>query len=149
MSIQRVLIVDDDPLSREFLTEAVRSLGLDAESVADGETGLGRARAKQFDLVLTDLRMPGMDGLQLIGEITKHCPELLNREAIGVGARTTRVLTQAHLEVYFEYVLSEFGESVAALRKQGIDSIVPLVVASAGGGIHDFCCHTKLSSNMI
>lgn len=66
MSIHRILIVDDDNLSREFLAEAVSSLGLQADAVASGREALERLDTKDFDLVLTDLRMPGMDGIELI-----------------------------------------------------------------------------------
>ncbi len=71
MSIQRVLIVDDDSLSREFLTEAVRSLGFQAESASSGEQALERVRRRGIDLVLTDLRMPGMSGVDLVRELGK------------------------------------------------------------------------------
>jgi DNA-binding NtrC family response regulator len=76
MSIQRILLVDDDPLSREFLTEAACQLGYQVEAVADGPQGLERARKKHFDAVLTDLRMPGMDGLELIQRLAETCPGL-------------------------------------------------------------------------
>lgn len=66
MSIHRILIVDDDTLSREFLTEAVSSLGLTAESVPSGDEAVERLRKSSYDLVLTDLRMPGMDGIELV-----------------------------------------------------------------------------------
>ena len=76
MAIQRVLIVDDDSLSREFLTEAVRSLGYKVEAVDDGARALERARSGQFDLVLTDMRMPGMDGIDLVRRLGSECPGL-------------------------------------------------------------------------
>ncbi len=76
MAIQRVLIVDDDPLSREFLSEAVKALGFDTEAVAGGAQGLERARTKHFDLVFTDLRMPQMDGIEFIRELARACPGL-------------------------------------------------------------------------
>ncbi|MBC8451151.1 MAG: sigma-54-dependent Fis family transcriptional regulator [Planctomycetes bacterium] len=66
MSIQRVLIVDDDNLSREFLAEAAASLGLQVDAVFNGREALDRLSKKDYDLVLTDLRMPGMDGIELI-----------------------------------------------------------------------------------
>ena len=58
MSIQRVLIVDDDPLSREFLAEAVGSLGFSVDQAASGEEALTTITHKMPDLVLSDLRMP-------------------------------------------------------------------------------------------
>jgi DNA-binding NtrC family response regulator len=71
MPIQHVLVVDDDPLSREFLVEAVRALGLRASEASSGEEGLRRASEQAPDLVLTDLRMPGMDGLSLVERLNE------------------------------------------------------------------------------
>ncbi len=65
MTVQRILVVDDDPLSREFLTEAVQSLGYTAMAAASGEEALSRVADERPDLVLTDLRMSGMTGIEL------------------------------------------------------------------------------------
>ena len=66
MSIQRVLVVDDDNLSREFLAEATECLGLKVDTAIDGKQALELLSAQDYDLVLTDLRMPGMDGIELV-----------------------------------------------------------------------------------
>ena len=66
MAIQRVLVVDDDNLSREFLAEATEALGLKVDTAIDGKQALERLGAQDYDLVLTDLRMPGMDGIELV-----------------------------------------------------------------------------------
>lgn len=76
MPIQRVLIVDDDPLSREFLIEAVDSLGFTVDQAASAEDALDSIARKMPDLVLSDLRMPGMDGSQLIEAIGRQYPGL-------------------------------------------------------------------------
>lgn len=76
MPIQRVLIVDDDPLSREFLIEAVSSLGFTVDQAESGEEALTTVSYKMPDLVLSDLRMPGMDGSQLIEALNKQYPGL-------------------------------------------------------------------------
>jgi len=76
MSIQRVLIVDDDSLSREFMTEAVKALGYQVESATSGEGALELARRNEFDLVLTDLRMPGMTGVDLVGHFGREFPDV-------------------------------------------------------------------------
>ena len=76
MSIHHVLVVDDDALAREFLVEAVRSLGLRVSEASDGEQGLARARELTPDLVLTDLRMPGMDGVALVERLAAELPGL-------------------------------------------------------------------------
>ena len=76
MPFARILIVDDDPLSREFLTAAVGALGFETLDVASGREALDALVQKPADLVLTDLRMPGMDGLQLVEELGKSFPGL-------------------------------------------------------------------------
>src|SRR5688572_21117472 len=76
MSIQRILVVDDDNLSRQFLVEATKSLGLAVTSARDGNEGFESARANPPDLVLTDLRMPNADGLQLVPRLRAAVPGL-------------------------------------------------------------------------
>src|SRR5262245_3664020 len=76
MSIQRVLVVDDDSLSRDFLTEAVRSLGYQADAVVSGEAALERLSAREYHLVLTDLRMPGIGGVELVARVGREHPDL-------------------------------------------------------------------------
>ncbi len=76
MSIQHVLVVDDDRLSRQFLVEAVRSLGFAVTQAESGEAGLELARSSAPDLVLTDLRMPGTDGLALAETLQREMPAL-------------------------------------------------------------------------
>src|SRR5690606_36337592 len=76
LAFARILTVDDDPLSREFLTAAVGALGFETLDVASGREALDALVHKPADLVLTDLRMPGMDGLQLVEELGKSFPGL-------------------------------------------------------------------------
>ncbi len=76
MSIQRVLVVDDDSFSREVLTEAARSLGIQAASRTNGEEALEYARANSIDLVFTDLRMPGMNGVELVRRMNQEFPDV-------------------------------------------------------------------------
>jgi two-component system response regulator AtoC len=76
MTVQRILVVDDDPLSRQFLTEAVQSLGYTALAAQGGEEALERVAEAHPDLVLTDLRMPGVDGLTLTRELHQRWEEL-------------------------------------------------------------------------
>jgi two-component system, NtrC family, response regulator HydG len=76
MSIQRVLVVDDDHLSREFLSEAVTALGFTVDEAACAAEALEMIAEVAPDLVLTDLRMPGMDGSELVREIKRENPDL-------------------------------------------------------------------------
>jgi DNA-binding NtrC family response regulator len=76
MSIQRILVVDDDELSREFLVEAVAALGYQPIEAKSGEEALERATRTNPDLILTDLRMPGMDGVELVKRLQASAPGL-------------------------------------------------------------------------
>jgi DNA-binding NtrC family response regulator len=73
--IERVLIADDEPLSREFLCELLREKGHDVVSVEDGSEAIRLARESAFDLVITDLRMPGADGMAVLRDAKRACPE--------------------------------------------------------------------------
>ena len=66
---EKVLVVDDEPSMREFLEIMLSGEGYQIRTAASGEEGFEIYRAKRPDLVLTDVRMPGMSGLDLIREI--------------------------------------------------------------------------------
>ena len=68
----RILIVDDDSEFADGLAEHVRQLGYDASVAYDGQTGLDLFHKGDFRLVLTDLQMPGMDGMALLHAIKKQ-----------------------------------------------------------------------------
>ena len=76
MSIQNILVVDDDRLSRQFLVEAVNSLGYTAREADNGERALELVREEAPDLVLTDLRMPHKDGMALAEQLAEEQPSL-------------------------------------------------------------------------
>lgn len=64
-----VLVVDDDAALRRFLEDRLQFLGHHAETVADGEAALAAAARNRFDLVLLDLSMPGMGGLEVLDRL--------------------------------------------------------------------------------
>lgn len=72
----RVLVVDDEESVRELLTRTLRLAEYEVETVADGASGLERLRQGPCDLLIADLRMPGMDGLSLIREARRLHPQL-------------------------------------------------------------------------
>jgi signal transduction histidine kinase len=83
----RILIVDDEKPIRDFLYEALTRLGgFNVELAKDGEEALKKIEKENFDLVLTDMKMPKMDGLQLITEIAKSKPETLMVLLTGHGS---------------------------------------------------------------
>jgi len=63
-----VLVVDDEVTVREVLTRTLALAEYDVDTVSDGETALNRLRLQRYDLMIADLRMPGLDGMALIRE---------------------------------------------------------------------------------
>ena len=65
----RVLFVEDNQMNRRVIAEMLRAGGVEMDEAEDGPSGLAMIDANAYDLVLMDLRMPGMDGLTAIREI--------------------------------------------------------------------------------
>src|ERR1700690_2073777 len=65
-SAARVLVVDDNESERHALLQMVSSMGYVAEAARDGEEALEKLGSASFDVIVTDLMMPRMDGFQLL-----------------------------------------------------------------------------------
>jgi signal transduction histidine kinase/DNA-binding response OmpR family regulator len=76
MDVTRVLIIDDEPLIRRALADYLTECGFETVTAADGAEGLAQVRAEQFHVVLVDLRMPHVDGLEVIATLKAEQPEL-------------------------------------------------------------------------
>ncbi|MBU1571017.1 MAG: response regulator, partial [Proteobacteria bacterium] len=75
MSATKILIVDDEELIVRLLSMSLRSDGYQTVSAFSGEQGLEVFRAEAPDIVVTDIKMPGMDGLELLKRIKEINPE--------------------------------------------------------------------------
>ena len=71
-----ILVVDDDPSVGAVLQALVKQAGMQAVHVPSGEAALRAIDAQPIDLVVTDLRMPGMDGMTLLERIATAAPDL-------------------------------------------------------------------------
>ncbi|MCL7488198.1 MAG: sigma-54 dependent transcriptional regulator [Desulfobulbaceae bacterium] len=71
-----ILIVDDELSMREFLKILLEKDGHTVELAADAATALKLAADNDFDLVISDIRMPGMSGLEMLAELKKNQPDL-------------------------------------------------------------------------
>jgi DNA-binding NtrC family response regulator len=69
---RRILVVDDTPLICEHLRQILEPEGFEVETVGDGRTALDTLRARPFQLLITDLRMPDLDGVGLLTLVRKE-----------------------------------------------------------------------------
>ncbi len=72
----RVLVVDDEASIRDLLSKTLTMSDYDVDTAPDGRSALERMRLYPYDLLITDLRMPGMDGLAVIREARRYKADL-------------------------------------------------------------------------
>jgi two-component system response regulator HydG len=87
----RILVVDDEANARSALVELLREEGYSVEGAADGFKALGKLPEFAPDLVLTDLKMPGMDGIELLTKIQEHDRDTVVVVMTAFGAVETAV----------------------------------------------------------
>ena len=75
MSQARLLVVDDDPASCEAVAEALRAERYEVEVVRGGHAALALAKERVFDVVVSDIRMPDLDGLRLLRGLREGSPD--------------------------------------------------------------------------
>jgi DNA-binding NtrC family response regulator len=76
MPAEKILVVDDEQSMTQFLSIVLRKEGYSVATVNNGRDALEKVKTEGFDVVITDIKMPGMDGIQLLHGIKKHDPAL-------------------------------------------------------------------------
>ncbi len=71
-----ILVIDDKESMRGMLAETLSGEGYDVDTAADAKSGISRAREKKFDVVLTDLKLPEMDGIAVLSQLKETDPDL-------------------------------------------------------------------------
>lgn len=71
---KKILLVEDEDFIRELYTRQLTKVGFLVKSASDGQTGLNMLNAETFDLLLLDIMLPGMNGLQLLREFKTKNP---------------------------------------------------------------------------
>jgi putative nucleotidyltransferase with HDIG domain len=130
-----ILVADDDPKVRQFIGSVLRDLGCSFKEAADGEEAVVLIRERRFDVVICDICMPGMDGLEVMAEahrlwedmpfiiITGYDGEYSFDQVMAAGARdlVIKPFTHRELEIKLGRVLNESrltGENVRLLEEQ-------------------------------
>ena len=116
----RILVVDDEPTIREILCDFLRMEGFQVADAADGRLALAALEARPFDLIITDLKMPEMGGLELLALVRERHPDVVTLIMTGFG--TVETALQAMKSGAFDYVLKPFKvEEVVHTVKRALD----------------------------
>ena len=102
----KILITDDDGDLRELLEEAVRSWGYIVDVARDGEDALRKIRKERFDVVISDLMMPVMDGLELLERVKELDKDIL--VIIVTGYATIDTAVKAIESGAYDYITKPF-----------------------------------------
>lgn len=112
-----ILVVDDEPVARQSLSDILRLEGYGVTSVPNGQAAVEYVRTHAVDLMIVDLRMPGMDGLEVIQVVNQTSPdtEVILLTAYG----STETAVQALRLRIHDYLLKPAlpGQIVASVKK--------------------------------
>jgi CheY-like chemotaxis protein len=100
-----VLFIEDDPMNRRVVKDMLDVAGARLVEAESGEHGLALIDRDDFDIILVDLRMPGMDGFEAIDRIRRRGDEKANLPIIVVTADTAVDLRERCLEAGADEVL--------------------------------------------
>ena len=75
----RILMVDDEPLIAQLVVDVLTTEGYEVDTAASGLLALDRIKEGSYDLILSDLRMPDLDGFALYHELERRRPDLVRR----------------------------------------------------------------------
>ncbi len=114
---RRILIIDDEPGLRHTLTLLLRDEGFDVVSAGDGEAGLQAAVAESPDLILCDIRMPRLGGLEFLARYREASGDALVIMMSAYGTLDTAL--EAMRQGAYDYVSKPFNadEVILTLRK--------------------------------
>ena len=115
--MRRILLAEDNDNLRELITDFLSEHGFEVDATADGEAAWEAVQTKNYQLILLDVMMPGMDGFTL-------CKKIRERESVPVLFLTARVLEEDQLRGYElgadDYILKPFSLRVLLAKCQAV-----------------------------
>jgi len=124
-SSSRILLVEDEPELREDLAAELRELGYQVDESGDGSSALARLISQPFDLVVCDVRLPGLGGMELLAEL-RH-GEHLNRDV-------PFVFTTAYAEETLRRQAAALGRAHYLVKPVDFDRLFSLIADLTGAG---------------
>ncbi len=116
----RVLVVDDEKFIRDILADFLGLEGYFVRTASDGVSALDVLHASRFDVVISDLKMPRMGGIELLEAIPRISPNTLTIIMTGFGTVETAI--EAMKRGAYDYVLKPFKmDEVIHIVRRGID----------------------------
>jgi DNA-binding NtrC family response regulator len=112
-----ILVIDDEDIVRTSCKRLLQPEGYMVETAKSGKEGLQILESRAFDLVLTDLKMPGMDGMEVLLKIKEHWPE--TEVVIMTGYGTVNTAVRAMKIGVFDYIEKPFtpGDLISLVSK--------------------------------
>ncbi len=107
MRVEKVLVVDDDLLGREYLSEILIRNGYEMVSASDGQQALARVSKEGYDLVFLDMKMPEMGGMEVLEKIKALSPETVVVLMTAYGTIETAV--EAMKKGAYDYIIKPFS----------------------------------------
>lgn len=104
--IEKILIVDDEELMRRFLAETLVRKNYDVETAGSGKEALAALKKKNYDLIITDMKMPDLSGIELLRKVKESSPQTLVIVMTAYGTIETAV--EAMRLGAFNYLLKPF-----------------------------------------
>ena len=124
MERNRILVVDDDPLIRGSLYEMLRGRRFDVEMASDGTEAMSQLQRRPFHLVITDWKMPQVDGMSLLNHIRSKYPDINVVIITGFGNITSAV--EAIREGAFDYLTKPIQpEELEATIQRALNHATP------------------------
>ncbi|MEO0063121.1 MAG: hypothetical protein RLZZ08_1681 [Pseudomonadota bacterium] len=125
MFVLEILCVEDEPDLREDLVSELRDLGHTVAAACDGVEGLALALSHRFDIILCDIRMPRLGGIELLAEL---------RRLPGANAQTPCIMLTAYDDRALDRASRELG-AVATLQKPvSYSALAELLAATCAAG---------------
>jgi len=109
----RILVVEDNPDSLYLASEILRVLGHEVDSAASGEEAQALLAARTFDILFTDISLPGISGIVLARMAHQHDPGLRIVFASGYGDSLTRALDFPATTIRKPYDLDQLQKALA------------------------------------
>jgi len=116
----RILVVDDEKVIREILADFLSMEGYVVHAVEDGVEAMKELKKRSYNLVISDLKMPNMGGLELIAKVTEESIPVLTVIMTGFGTVETAI--EAMKKGAYDYILKPFKvEEVVHIVQRGLD----------------------------